>query len=468
MAEERIQETVGFNKSRAFRIRMSEDSMSAWVRQEPLPDGSVPSAEDLRNALREVGIQQGIQTEQLNKIVTGRLYYTEYEVAKGRPAIDGVDGAYEFLVDTHAKAKPVELPDGTVDYTNMELFVPVTKGQLLVKYHPATSGCFGFMITGKLINPKRGKDLPPLRGKGFELSEDKTEYRAAYDGCIDYRNGELTISRLFTVDGDLDMTVGNIHFSGDVEIKGDVARGMLIEAGGTVVIGGHVGAATIEAGDDVILKGGMQGDGSGKIKAGGRVEGKFIESASVACGGDFTANYVLNCKLNVMGKVHVSGREGAIIGGSVQGMLGINAAQIGNEAQLSTMLIAGPGDEINDKLIELKKTLRKTDEEISILQKGKQQIENASPMVQERNRLLYDKAVQALAMKQAEREEALAQERLLSEQLLESQNAKIVVRGTVYPGVMAQIALKKVAIDQLLNNVCMLYMDERAVVMQNF
>ena len=468
MAEDNIPEVVGFNKSRAFQIRVSDDCMSAWVRQEPLPDGSQPSAEDLRNALREAGISQGILTENLNKIVTGRLYYTEYQVACGRAAVDGEDGWFEFLVDTQAKGKPVELPDGTVDYANMELFVPVSKGQLLVRYHAATAGSFGFLITGKLISPKRGKDLPQMKGKGFELSEDKKEYRAAFDGCINYKDDELTISSVFTVPGNLDMTVGHVRFSGDVEIKGDVSRGMKIEAGGSVVIGGHVSSASIVAGENVILKGGMQGESVGTIKAGGTVEGKFIEESIVECGGDFKANYILNCKLTAMGKVLISGRKGAIIGGSVQGMQGISAAELGNDAQIETKLIAGPGDEINDRLIEMKKILRKTDEEINMLQKGKQQLENASPQVKEKNKLLYDKTVQALTIKLAEHEEALAREHYYSEQLLTSQKARISASGDVFPGVLAKVALKTISIESKMHNVSVIYLDERAVVIQNF
>lgn len=467
MAEERVTETVGFNKSKAFQIRISDNCMSAWVRQEPLPDGSQPSAEDLRNALREAGITQGILTENLNKIVTGRLYYTEYQVASGRAAVDGEDGWFEFLVDTQAKGKPVEMPDGSVDYANMELFVQVSKGQLLVRYHAATAGSFGFLITGQLISPKRGKDLLPIKGKGFELSEDKTEYRAAFDGCINYKDEELIISRVFTVAGNLDMTVGHIRFSGDVEVKGEVSRGMKIEAGGTVVVGGHVSSASIVAGEDVILKGGMQGEGIGRIKAGGTVEGKFIEEAIVECGGDFKANYILNCKLTAMGKVIISGRKGAIIGGSVQGMQGISAAELGNAAQISTNLIAGPGEELNEKLTEMKKSLRKTDEEINLLQKGRQQIENASQQVREKNKLLYDKTIQALTIKQAEREDLLVRERYISEQLLASQKVRIVASGDVFPGVVARVALKQIAIERMMRNVSVIYLEEQAVVIQN-
>ena len=102
-----------------------------------------------------------------------------------------------------------------------------------------------------------------------------------------------------------------------------------------------------------------------------------------------------------------------------------------------------------------------------MLQKGKQQIEDAPPQVREKNKLLYDRAIQAITIKHTEREEALARERLLSELILTAQKAKIVVSGDICPGVAARIAMKQVVFDSVMHNVSVIYLDERAAVIQN-
>lgn len=466
MAEKQEMKTAG-NKKNAVNIRISEDWMSAWLQVEPPPDGKPLDTEEIRYLLRENGVKQGILTENLNKVFSGKLYRVEVLIAEGRAAVDGENGRFEFLVNTEAPAKPVELPDGSVDYSNMELFVPVTKGQLLVRYHRATRGSFGFLINGQLVSPKQGKDLPQMKGSGFDLSEDKTEYSASYDGYIDYQNERLTVSRVFTVKGDLDMTVGNILFSGDVEVKGDVAKGMRIEAGGKVIISGHVSGASIVAGEDVILKSGMQGEGIGRIQAGGSVTGKFMEAAIVECGGDLQVNYMLNCYVSVAGKVTVSGRKGVIIGGKVQARHGITAAEMGNTAEIPTMLMVGPGEEMREQLLEQKKEIRKLEEEIDLLIKGKQKIEEAPPQVREKNKLLYDRALTAIAMKQAGLEEVNAKAAVISEQLISSQKAKITASGKVFPGVIVWVAMRKYVVQDTLLDVCFVYQDENIATVRN-
>lgn len=468
MADTETNESVSmFNKSSAYKIRISDDFMTAWMRLEPLPDGALPDADDCRNALRNAGIKQGIITENLNKVINNCLYYQEYLIAEGRAAVDGADGFFEFLVNTQVEAKPTELPDGSVDYSNIELFIPVEKGQLLVRYHAATAGNFGFLINGQLMNPKRGKDLVPMKGKGFELSEDQKDYTAAYDGYVDCSGGQLNVSRVFTVKGDLDMTVGNIHFSGDVEIKGDVAKGMLVEAGGSVIIGGHVGGASIVAGENIILKGGMQGEGIGRLKAGGNIEGKFVEASQIICNGDLMANYLLNCKAKVNGRITIAGRKGAVIGGNVQAIRGITAAEIGNPAELPTVVIAGPGEEINQQLTELKKQLCKVDEELLVLSRGKQQIEESPQPIRDRNQSIYEKTIQAINMKQAEREETLQRERELSNLVFDGQRARIVVTNLVYAGVTATVFMKSCAIKSSYHNVSFAILDDQISILQN-
>lgn len=464
---ERMTETSQQNKSEPVSVRISEDFMTAYVRLEPPPYGEVIKEVDVRRALSAAGVKQGILQEAIDKMLSGKRYYQETEVALGKAAVDGADGEYILMVPTEPPQKPMELPDGTVDYTNMELFIPVDKGQLLARYEPATTGMFGFSVTGQLIVPKKGKDLPKLKGKGFDYQDEKREYYASFDGRVEYRYGEMEVSRVFTVNSNLDMTVGNIHFSGDVEVNGDVAQGMKIEAGGTVVISGHVSSAYILAGQDIVLKGGMQGDNIGKISAAGNITGKFVEAVTVECGGNFTANYILNCKLSVKGSVEISGKKGVIIGGTTSAVYGIKAAEIGNQAFLPTVLIAGVGEEFNLNLLNLKKKLKKTDDELSLLTKGKLQIEEAAPAVQQKNKEMYEKVLQAISLKQAEREELLEKDRALSQLIAETQKVKIISSGSVYPGVRVNISAQTYLVKETFRNVSFKIVDNVLTVVQN-
>ena len=74
----------------------------------------------------------------------------------------------------------------------------------------------GMDLRGKLILAKRGRDLVPLRGKGFQRSEDGLTYTSLMDGKIEMTNERITILPVYEVSGDVDLSIGNIDFRGDV------------------------------------------------------------------------------------------------------------------------------------------------------------------------------------------------------------------------------------------------------------
>ena len=47
--------------------------------------------------------------------------------------------------------------DGSVDYESMDLFESVKKDALIAEYRSATTGTFGYDITGHVLTPQRGK-----------------------------------------------------------------------------------------------------------------------------------------------------------------------------------------------------------------------------------------------------------------------------------------------------------------------
>lgn len=450
-----------------LRIRISDDFMTAWIRLDQKPGEEMITEADIKRAVTNFGVKKGLIQENLDSVLAGEHNYSEVVIAEGRPCVDGEDGRYDLMVNVTANQSPKELPDGTVDYTDMNLFVPVSKGQLLVKYSPATVGSFGFSVTGQLLTPKKGKDQPPLHGSGFILSEDKKEYTAAYDGKIDYKAGELNVSHVLTVPGNLDTASGHVHFAGDVEVKGDVFPGIVIEAGGNVVISGYVSSATIIAGGDVVLKGGMQAKGVGSISAGGNVEAKFIEAAQVDCNGNLKTNYLLNCNLNINGSLTVAGKKGAIIGGSISCMKGISVAEIGNTAELPTKIFVGAGEDVLERVVDMKRKLKKTDEEIMLLQKGKKQIEEAAEAVREKNRAIYEKTLQALSLKQTEREDILLREHYLSDLISEGEKSKVKVSGKIYPRVTLSFQSQKFEVKEELKNVTVGFSEGQIVVFNN-
>jgi uncharacterized protein (DUF342 family) len=52
----------------------------------------------------------------LKRIVDGQIYNQPVMVASGNPAVDGVDGYYEYKFQNRKDSKPQMKEDGSVDY----------------------------------------------------------------------------------------------------------------------------------------------------------------------------------------------------------------------------------------------------------------------------------------------------------------------------------------------------------------
>ena len=447
-------------------VRVSDDKMRAYLIMERPNEGQRRTEADLMEMLTKVGVNRGIDKDVLQQMIREEYYYRECIVAKGREVVDGVDGKFTFCFRTEKLGKPVVLEDGSIDYRNAELFERVTKGQVLAEYAPATAGSFGYTVTGQLLIPKRGKDLPVLKGQGFELSEDKKIYKSLMDGKIEYSDGTMEISSYFLVRGDLDMTRGNIRFGGDVEITGDVEPNMVIEAAGNIIVGGHVSTASLTAGGDILLKKGMQGSGHGFVKAGGNISGKFFENTQIECGGNVEANYLLSCELHTEGSVTISGLQGMIIGGITRAVKGITAQSLGNRAEIATVIEVGINREMSSRYTELKKTLSKIDSELKIFTDGMEKLGIVSDL-SAKNQLMYQRAKQAVAMKEEEREKYLQEYRKLTEVIFATKNIKVVVTGMVHPGTKVIIDMEELTLKNWVRNVYFKKKDGKIVIIQN-
>lgn len=351
-------------------VSIAQDGMSASLYLAP-PQDNPYTVEYLVTLLEEHNIKQGVNLASLQRIVRKELYNESIVVARGKDAVDGKDGFFTFHFNTkQSDHRPTILANGSVDYFNNASYEFAKENQLLAEYTSATPGEYGYTVTGKLIIPKRGKDLPILRGKGIRVAEDKTKYFATCSGQIEFKNNQLNIVNCLSINKDLDVSVGNINFDGNVEIMGNIIPNMVVRATGYVKVNGYVESASIYAGSDVVLAKGIQGGGISYIESGGDVSAPFFESTTIKCEGSLNSNHILNCDVTANDSVLLSGKRGLILGGITRALRYIDATTAGNKAELPTKLILGVDSEIIKQYGETIQSISKTKLEIAALKKN--------------------------------------------------------------------------------------------------
>ena len=447
-------EEVETELKRDIHIVVAEDRMSATLNiTQPSNDTRI-GVREITKALREYDIKQGIKQDVIKKVVDEQLYFMDIVVAEGKLPIKGEDGRFDFHFRKEVKATPKILPNGAVDYKGIELFETVEKGQVIADYIPATGGEFGYDIEGNLINPERGHELPTLKGKGFHASEDKKQYISDITGIIEWIDDEtIEIRNVYVVDGDVDLSVGNVNFDGDVEIRGNVDADFMISASGNVSIAGNCEACSIFAGKDILIQGGVQGRGISEINAGGSLIGQFFESCkAIKAGEDVTCTYLLNCDTYCEGKLSVAGRRGVIIGGHTIAKMGMECFGIGNLAESKSIVEVGVGEGDTKAYTELMNKCEKVQNDIKTLENGIEKImamEKRDPKVDE----LYDKLTDALYTQKQELKELLEEREISIVKMSARKDAEIEVKGTVYPGTRVIISSDLYMVKETIKNV---------------
>jgi uncharacterized protein (DUF342 family) len=444
MAEKDLQQKTG-----EIDIEVSTDNMEATLCLAPDDKEKVFDVSHLKALLRESGIVFGINEKLLENIVHGKKYYKTYIVAQGQAPENGKDGWFEFLFPIDIDTKPKILKDGSVDYTACGQVPSVDEGQEIVRYHAATKATDGMDVKGGILAGKNGKDLARLRGKGFLISQDNLSYTARVTGKATYERDVLNVDSELVIDGDVAYTTtGNVHFVNDIHIRGNVLTGMsVVSEKGSIIVDGYVEAATLVAKKDIVLKNGMQGNGQGKIATSGSVSGKFFEQSFIDCDGSVAANAIMNCEITCGEDVKVSGRFGAIIGGSVSAMRCIESMIIGNMAEVRTDICAGIEGDLFTLLSQLEARQKKLQEEVEAMVEAIKKIETmieagAGEDLQKKKLQL----TRAKIDRDSKMNEIIKRKQETLEQMGKSQEAKVTIVKRVYPGTTITINGMRVSV----------------------
>lgn len=327
---------------RYIQVLISEDCMECQIcLDKPEDNEEIYEVGDIVEFLISKGVVFGIDERKIQKILEEGVYDTYVTVAVGEKAIEGRDGYYLYTFDTNPNKKPRLREDGTVDYLNLNLFQTVSKGDLIARYFAKIDGEDGTNVLGQKIVVKKGKHLSPLRGKGFFTSEDCMEYYALYDGKVEVANGCINVTQTSMLPGNVDLNSGNLDVKGDLDIMGNVITGMVVKASGNVTIGGLVEGASIIAGKNVLIKGGILGGGKAKVVAGGNIFAQFIENAIIESGDCVQANSVVNSIVTAYNDINIFGKTSSIIGGSLKANRMVRTRCIGSTGQITTRINVG-------------------------------------------------------------------------------------------------------------------------------
>lgn len=431
---DRKQETAG----ELERICISVDGLGVEAKivlHEPKEGEAAPDEKEIREALRCHGIVSGIKEEFIVRLAERPVYDRRFKIAQGQLPVDGEDGRVIFHFETDFDLSPSIDSNGIADYKELGYARNVKEGDLLCEIFYPTQGKDGFSVFGERIPGKPGKPIDIVSGANTVMTEDKTKILAACDGQVRLRGKRVTVSRVLAVDR-VDASTGNILFVGTVYVREDICDGFTVRAGGDIVVGGTAEGATLVAGNNIILCGGMKGKGAGLLDAGGSIRAYFIENARVRVKNHLYADVLLNCNVQCAKKVSLSGRNGNLLGGECTAGLEVRAINIGNNANIATS-VRLTGRDIGEESSRLLLQISKYQETVQrLLQMAEMSVGSATePSVLQivLLRIAYTKL-------RLERRILQLQDQLAGkDDEMSKEGGVVVARGLLYPNVTVEI-----------------------------
>lgn len=418
-------------------VSCDEDGRVAnMILHSPQNGGMEVNYDQVCGEIARLGITTNIDESNIKRVIKERMYDIQVCIATAIPAKKGKNGYINFRFDKEHKLKPRQNEFGIADYRELNAIVPIHKNEIIADIFLPEEGIPGKNIFGKEISAEPGEPAKVSLGKNTLVTTDGTKVVAACDGHIIFGNGSFQVEDAVTIKTDLDISVGNISFFGDVHIKGNVMEGFSVNAGRNVKIDGSVFGGEITAGGNVTIVGGCI---NSKLSCDGNADIGFCENAEIFVKGDVTSKQFAFCNVFCYGGLTAKGNHGVISGGKVTSMHDINAGIIGSEKYTATEVYIGDGSVLftrrREAEADLKESMRVFDLAIKNLAFLKQRkIAQGGEMTDAQSKAYRTETQNKLfhSMRKNELQALIDQ---LDEDIKNKDNLSAKVTGVIYPGV---------------------------------
>lgn len=420
-------------------VSIPKDTMEAnMMLFPPILSGEEKTADQvLERIKKDFEVAAGLNEQLVRDTVIRKDYFKYIKIAQGQAPQKGKDGELVLMFSPKRSYAPTIMQDGSADYKNMKLFESVSMGDVIATAVPPEEGIDGFTVKGVHIPAQRGKEKKLPKGKNVKISDDGKSLIAEKGGRVDFIKDRIEVSDVHRVSGDVDMSVGNVKFDGDVVVGGNVISGLTVETTGSIEVQGYVEGATLIAGKDIILRNGMQGMSQGKLVAGGNIVARFIERATLTAKGSVFADYMVYCLITAGDSVVLKGKFGKVLGGVVRAGKEITAKTIGSPGSDHTQIELGI-------LPDERARYTKMDAERGQVKAQLNRVQNITrmpaPSDMAPDRLaMREKLIEAGRQLEEQYNSLTQQMEELKETLSANSNARVNATKAVYPNVRIQI-----------------------------
>lgn len=340
-----------------YLVYLSRDKLVAWLLILPPCGAGELRLDGVGKALQNQQVTSGLDAARVTSLAREKPYFSMIPIAVGTPAIEGTNGS---VVEHFSRVQEFEVKideEGVADYKSSNYVRQVYKDTVICDIILPVEGTPGLSVDGKVIQPKAVRPAKVPKGRNTTITEDGLKMVATMDGNLEFKGDGFHVRPVMEIPGDVDYETGNINFTGDVHVHGDVRENFSVIATGSVTVDGLVEAATVEAGGDLLITKGVVGDNRALLKCQGTLRAKYLESCVIYSGKCVFSDCIMNSQVFSDGCIDVTSGRGSVVGGALVAAEGIRAKMIGAESGRRTELTMGILPVVQAELQDLKNEL---------------------------------------------------------------------------------------------------------------
>lgn len=264
--------TISDDKVEAY-LTINRTKRHAWMLTDKSPSSNVmlTAKEDLTIVLETLSLQDIITAVENMKIKMNvdvvaihteihRPSFRSVTIARGQSPVPGQDAQLDLFFSENIENFFTEVK-GSIDFKNHMNIPSVKKGDVIAKKVSPVQGQAGYDVFGNVLLPEPVQDIHILGKDTVEITPD-SKVIALKEGRPRVTGNKVKyfdINTAYIVPGNVNLETGNIVFSGDVIVYGDVMDNMIIESLGNIYVSGSVFNSTLTATGSIAVKGNVIG-----------------------------------------------------------------------------------------------------------------------------------------------------------------------------------------------------------------
>jgi uncharacterized protein len=424
-------------------ITVSDDNMSASLTIIPAKGkGKIISLKKVFSQIQQHGISFGIQESIISQAVDMAQHgkpINDIHFAFGIEPVHAQGQRLILHVEKKEKKHVKILENGRADFKNHDTICIVKKDQLIGEISPHSENAIdGTDVFGTSLPAQQQNDsiTPQLNNIRKEKQADGSiKLLAEIEGEFVRTSKTVEVRKLHIIKGNVGSETGNIKFPGSILIKGGVKSGFQVISQGDLSVADTIEESLLSAEGNIYIKKGIKGRNKAVIRARRSIYCQFAEHAILLSVEDIRIeSSAFHCSIKCNSSILARKEKGTIMGGTVKAKKGLNVFNLGSVSEISTTVSFGQDYLIEDQIeieekevSKLQETAGQIDNQMKFLNKARQ--ENLSKLVP-----LREEKLQILKRIEKHNLKLFA----LREKFEEHFPAEVIVRGTVFPGVVLE------------------------------